>query len=107
MRTYDAADITLVENSTACNPDRQFLAQKINIKGAPTTYSQSVDGFVSYANHPTEIIWFGGTVAQLEYVTNVKIVHKGAVLVDGEINTFYGGPRAVPEGVHFYVMAGN
>jgi hypothetical protein len=67
-----------------------------------TTVVQGADGLISTGRHPSKIFWFGGTAKDLADITRVKIVgNNGEVLIDGELNTTYGGPRETADGVEF------
>jgi hypothetical protein len=99
--------ITLAENSTAGNPPKFFADQDIDITHESDTVITGVDGKTSVARHPSEILWRGGKVKELNNITHVKIVaDSGAVLIDGELNIFYEVPRDVAGGVKFFVLKG-
>jgi hypothetical protein len=98
-------DITLIEMSTAGNPDKLFSNQTVEIESEAPTKRQGVDGFVSVGNHPTKITWLGGTPSDLTGITHVKIVSQGQVLINAALNTFHGQPKAVSGGVSFNVLA--
>jgi hypothetical protein len=98
-------DITLIELSTAGNPNKVFPDQTLTIESEAPIRRQGVDGFVSVGNQPTEIIWFGGTPGDFVGITHVKIVSQGEVLIEASLNTFHGQPKAVSGGVSFNVLA--
>lgn len=106
------AKIILMENSTACNPPKTFLGQKVKITHEDDIVSKSIDGYVSYGRQPSEIFWSAGVAKHLENITNVKIVgNNGEVLIDGELCNNAGLPRDVKTGdgeivigVIFYVL---
>jgi hypothetical protein len=100
-------DITLIENSTAGNAPRTFTKQKIEIEGEPPTVKISADGYESIGHHPTKITWYGGTVEDVDGITDVKIVSQGRVVIDGAFNTFVHQPHAISGGVVFYVLEGD
>src|SRR5579883_2003194 len=105
MATY-IADITLIEDSTAGNPPRVCRAQRVQIEAESDTLVQSVDGFLSSAQHPSTIRWLGGEVKDLEHITNVKIVasDSGVALIDGAVNRNFAQPRMVDGCVEFKVL---
>ena len=88
---HTAVEITLF---TFGVEPKTFTAQTIEIEHDPDTISQGVDGRVTSGSHPSTIHWLGGTKGNLEHATGVRIVDsRGAVLIDGELNTHYGVPR--------------
>jgi hypothetical protein len=98
------AQVILVENSSAGRPPITFAGQAVEIVHEPDTISQGVDGHISVGRHPSTVLWFGGTTKDLTGITNVKIVGvNGSILVEGEINTTYGAPSQVDQGVKFFV----
>lgn len=99
------AEITLTENSTAGSPPKVFARQSVEITHEADTVVRSVDGHVARGRHPSTVVWFGGSLKDLEGVTNVKVVtDRGEILIDGELNTFQGGPNEIAEGVRFFVL---
>ncbi|MDA1379597.1 hypothetical protein PCI56_06580 [Plesiomonas shigelloides subsp. oncorhynchi] len=99
------ATILLIDNSTAGNPPKSFEAQRIEIKLENDTVTQGIDGYISKGLHPSDVLWFEGTVNDLRNITNVKITAvNGKVLLDGELNTFYGAPKNTDTGVQFFVL---
>ncbi len=100
------ADVMLIERSTARNSDRPFRGQTLEIVEQAPTVIQSVDGLVSVANHPTRIIWHGGSPKDLSGITDIRIESKGRTLIEASLNTHYGPPRAVSGGVSFDVLKG-
>lgn len=102
------ADITLIEQSTAGNPDRVFRAQRVVIEREPRSRRVSADGIVSFASHPTTITWLDGTVALLADTTNVRMTENGRIIVDdAQINTNHTVPTDFPGGVRFAVFEGD
>jgi hypothetical protein len=98
-------DITLIEESTAGNPPKVYAAQRLEIRSVPSTIVVGVDGNRSVGDHPSEILWHGGTAADLAHITNVRITDtNGAVLIDGSLNTFHTVPHDVSGGVRFDVL---
>jgi hypothetical protein len=86
---------------------RQVLAnQRVDVSGGGVTHVVSSDGrFPTHGNHPGKIFWANGSAELLRGVTGVRMVDGGgAVVVDGELNTFYGVPTDVAGGVEFYVL---
>ncbi|WP_234732157.1 hypothetical protein [Acidocella facilis] len=104
MNQFVNVDITLVENSTAGNQPKVFFGQIVEIGSESDTVVTSVDGFTSRGRHPSEIFWHGGTARSLKHITNVTIIQSGAVLIDAELNTFFGGPSDITGGVKFFVL---
>jgi hypothetical protein len=101
-------DITLIENSTAGNPPRTFTNQKLEIDGEEPTVRPHADGGPpAIGNHPQEITWYGGTLDDVDGITDVKIVSQGRTLIEGTYNTFARIPRAISGGVVFYVLEGS
>lgn len=101
----DNVVVTLIENSSADNPDRVLSGQTVEVRHVPNTVVQGVDGHTSIARHASEILWRGGLAQDLERITDVKIADlAGAVLVDGELNRTFGGPRDTSAGVKFSVL---
>jgi len=100
------AEITLTENSTAGNQPKIFAEQTVEICHEADTVNTGVDGYTSRGRHPSKVLWRGGTAKDLVGITDVKIVgnNKGEVLVDGELNATYGGPRDIVGGVEFFVL---
>lgn len=99
------AKVLLIENSTAGNPTKSFEAQRVEIPHEDDTVVKGVDGYLSRASHPSKVLWFGGKANDLSGITNVKITAAdGSVLLDGELNTFYGVPKDVDGGVQFSVL---
>lgn len=102
------ADILLTENSTNGYFQTTFKAQTVKIKHKKPTVMQGADGYISIGNHPSEVVWLNARASSLKNVTHIKIIQdNGNVLVDGELNTFYGGPRDIDNDVIFYVFAEN
>src|SRR5580658_1139396 len=99
-------DITLITNSTAGTPPKTFTKQEFEIVGEPPTVRTSVDGYVSTGNHPQEVTWYGGTLDDVEGITDVKIVSQGRTVIEGRYNTFARIPHAIHGGVVFYVLEG-
>jgi hypothetical protein len=104
-------DITLIESSTAGNPDKFFANQTVRIEREPDTIRMSADGIESRGSHPTTVTWYGGTVDALDDITHVSIISKGQVLIDAPVNRNRGRPSAINEGasnggVLFYVFEG-
>jgi hypothetical protein len=98
-------DITLVSNSTAGIKPKKLTAQTIEITHRPDTVLRGVDGMESPGRHPSTIRWYGGTVRDLQGITDVRIVDsRGAVLIDGRLNSHYGVPREVEGSVVFDVL---
>jgi hypothetical protein len=99
------AEVILIDNSTAGTPPRKFPKQTVEIVTEATTVVPGVDGGISTARHPSEITWHGGTIAAMAGVTDIKLVaDNGVVVIDGELNTNRGAPRAVANGVRFFVL---
>ena len=99
------ANILLIENSTAGNPQKLFKAQRVEISHEKDTIVQGVDGHVSRGSHPSKVLWFGGKANDLSGITNVKItVADGSVLLDGELNTYHDAPINTDVGVQFFVL---
>jgi hypothetical protein len=86
--------ITLVSNSSAGINPKKLMAQTVEIAHEPDTESRGVDGKVSRGQHPSTIRWFGGTARDLQGITDIRIVDsRGAVLIDGKLNSHFGVPR--------------
>jgi hypothetical protein len=99
------AEITLVENSTAGNQPKIFAAQTVEIRHEADTVITGLDNHTSRGRHPSKVFWLGGTAKDLMNITDVKIVgNNGGVLVDGELNATYDGPRDIVGGVEFFVL---
>jgi hypothetical protein len=99
------ANITLVEKSTAGNPDKVFTTQTVTIRHQANTSVTGVDGRTSPGRHPTEVEWAGGTTGDLLDITDVIITGlNGDVLVDAEVNMTFEIPRGIPGGVRFFVL---
>ncbi|MEQ1484789.1 hypothetical protein [Methyloglobulus sp.] len=99
------ANILLIENSTAGNPPKSFEGQHVKITHKNDTVIQSLEGHVSKGRHPSNVLWLGGRANDFNGITNVKITAiDGNVLLDGELNTFYGRPTDIDEGVEFFVL---
>jgi hypothetical protein len=99
-------NISLIENSTAGNLPKLFVAQEVEITHENDTAKQGVDGHISRASHPSKIVWFNGRADSLKNITDIKITqNSGNVLFDGELNTNYEMPRNIDNGVIFYVLA--
>jgi hypothetical protein len=99
------AEITLVENSTAGNQRKIIATQTVEIRHEADTVLTGVDGHTSRGRHLSKVLWLGGTAKDLVNITDVKIVgNNGGVLVDGELNATYGGPRDIVGGVEFFVL---
>jgi hypothetical protein len=98
-------DITLMEHSTAGNAPKLICAQRVEIHHVRPIVQVGVDGFRSEGAQPSDVIWHGGTPADLSDITDIKIVDgHGATLIDGELCRTYGLPRDVPGGVSFQIL---
>jgi hypothetical protein len=98
-------EINLINNSSAGIKPKKLTAQTVEIAHVPDTVLTGVDGLVSRGSHPSTIRWFGGTARDLHGVNQIRIVDsRGAVLVDGQLNTHYGVPREVDGWVIFDVL---
>lgn len=99
------ANISLIEDSTAGNLPKIFDEQEVEINHESDTVIQGTDDHISRASHPSKIVWFNGRADSLKNITDIRITeNNGHVLIDGELNTFYGVPRDVDGGVVFYVL---
>ena len=98
------AHITLFENSTAGGPPRVFNDQIVEVSHEPDTVVSSVDGHLSKGSHPSTIFWQGGTAKQLSNVTDVAIAFSNGESFGGALNTTYGIPRDVTDGVIFFLL---
>ena len=107
MRKY-TADVILIENSTAGNPDRVHSAQTVHFRREADTSVTSVDGYTSTASHDTLVRWSGGKASDFDQVTDVKLVQAdGQVLVNGSLNRNFTAPADQPGGiVEFAVSEG-
>lgn len=107
MKRY-VADLHLMENSSAGNPDRSFPAQTVFVQKGTDTSVTGIDGATSKAPFDTVIRWQGGTAADINGVTDVKIVeHGGETLVDGSLNLNFTAPTDIGGGmVEFAVFEG-
>jgi hypothetical protein len=85
---------------------RQVLAnQRVDVSSGGVEHVVSSDGFRTHANHPWKIFWANGSAERLRGVAGVRMVDGGgAVVVDGDLNTYYGVPTDVAGGVEFYVL---
>jgi hypothetical protein len=99
------ADITLIEHSTAGNPDKGFKGQTIELHSESPTIRQGVDGRASIGHHPTKVAWYGGAVEDLAGITHVKIASQGRILINAALNTHFGPPKGFSGGVRFEVMS--
>jgi hypothetical protein len=98
-------DITLVSNSTAGIKPKKLTAQTVEITHEPDVVLRGVDGMESSGRLPSTIHWFGGTVMDLQGITDVTIVDsRGAVLIDGLLNSHFRVPREVDGWVIFDVL---
>lgn len=98
-------DLMLVENSTAGNSPKFFRSQQVEILHEKATVIQSVDGIRSTGIHPSKILWFGGELAELQGITNIKITaENGSILIDGTLNAFNQVPKKVGESIQFFVL---
>jgi len=98
-------EITLVSNSTAGIKPKQLTAQTVEITHEPDVVLRGVDGMESSGRLPSTIRWFGGTVMDLQGITDVRIVDsRGAVLIDGPLNSHFRVPREVDGWVIFDVL---
>jgi len=98
------ADITLIQNSTAGNPDKHHTDQTITIQRKPQTVRTSVDGKVATADHETTIVWREGSPKDLKSITDVKIFKRGSLELEGAIITTYRIPEPFEGGVRFDVF---
>jgi hypothetical protein len=97
-------NIRLMEGWTSNNPDVTFKNQTFEIRQETRAARIGIDGRLSVTCSPKNITWYGGNPADLERVVHVKIVSRGAILVDDAICTQNGQPKEVPGGVSFEVM---
>lgn len=98
-------EITLVSNSTAGIKPKKLTAQTVEITHEPDIVLRGVDGIESSGRLPSTIRWLRGTVVDLRGVTNVQIVDsRGAVLIDGPLNSHFRVPREVDGWVIFDVL---
>jgi len=98
-------NILLIENSTAGNPPKLFEAQHVKIKKGNVQLKQGVDGKISPYNELSEVLWIEGNATDFDGITDVKITSAdGDVLLDGELNSFYNGPKDTDSGVKFFVL---
>jgi hypothetical protein len=99
------ATIILIENLTAGNRTRVFPEQTVEIMTEEMAIAHREDGRITTSRHPSEVTWLGGTVAATANITDVQLVaDDGAVLIDGKLSTNRGAPRAVANGVRFFVL---
>lgn len=102
------ANVLLIENSTAGVPPKSFEAQHVAIAHENDMVVQGVDGHVSRGSQPSKVLWFEGKANDFIDITNVKITAiDGEVLLDGELNTFYGAPENSDVGVQFFILKSN
>jgi hypothetical protein len=101
-------EITITEDSfgpMGQRAQRVFGNQRVEVSGGGVTRVVSNDGFSTHGNHPWKLVWAGATAKQLHGITDVRMIDgRGAVVVDGELNTHYGAPTDVAGGVEFYVL---
>jgi hypothetical protein len=97
-------NIRLMEGWTSNNPDVTFKNQTFAIRQESRAARIGIDGRLSVTCSPKNITWYGGNVADLEHVVHVKIVSRGAILVDDALCAQNGPPKEVPGGVSFEVM---
>jgi hypothetical protein len=101
----NVVEINLISNSTAGIKPKTFKAQTVEITHEPDVVLTGVDGRESPGSQPSTIRWFGGTARDFKGITDVRIVdNRGAVLVNGRLNTFYGVPRESNGWVIFDVL---
>jgi hypothetical protein len=103
----NTVEITLISNSTAGNKPKKFTAQTVEITHEPDIVLRGVDGKESRGHQPSTIRWFGGTTRDLQEprITDVRIVDcRGAVLIDGRLNTTFRVIREVDGWVIFDVL---
>lgn len=99
------ANITLIENSSAGNPPKTFLDQTIEIRRVDKTFHRGVDGQLSYAKHPSTIIWYGGNASYFYRITNVLVATPdGAILIEAEVLRNFEQPHAIKGGMQFQVL---
>lgn len=98
-------NVFLIENSTAGNNMKSFLSQNVKIKIEKDTIENGIDGKISIAIHPSEILWSEGKAEYFKNITDIKIVsHGGINLIEGSLNTFYGSPKDSSFGVKFFIL---
>ena len=106
MRRH-TANLYLIENSTAGNPDRAFTAQTVFIQKEADLVVTGIDGARATASFDTLVRWQGGKATDLEGVTDVRIIEDGRPLVDGMLNLNFTVPTDIGGGmVEFAVFEG-
>ncbi len=103
-QTYNNVDITLIEDTTAGNPDRVYRNQSIRVFSETPVKETGVDGKVSIANLPSEIFWSGGSVALMNGVTDVRIEQAGVVIMIGSLNSHYYFPKMIEGELRFGLL---
>jgi hypothetical protein len=102
------ANLSLIEHSTAGNPDKTFPAQTLYVRKENDSRVTGVDGHLSTGSHDTIIRWKGGSALQFNGVTDIRVVSDdGHVLVDGALNLNITRPTDIGDGmVEFAVFEG-
>lgn len=103
---HELTTVTLIERSSAYNPDKVFAGQAVEIHHVPDIVKTGVDGKTSYARQDLTIIWYGGKDKDLKVITHVKIVGgDGGLLIDEwPLNRNFVAPHDVAKGVEFCVL---
>lgn len=97
--------IQLLENTMRGRAPRDYTRQTVYIEHEAPTSSRGVDGGISPANHPSTIRWIGGLAADLEEVTDVKIIDSaGHVILEAALCRHTFAPRSLYDGVIFQVL---
>jgi hypothetical protein len=98
-------EITLVSNCTAGIKRKKLTAQTVEITHEPDVVLRGADGMESSGRLPSTTRWLGGTVMDLQGITDVRIVDSaGAVLIDGPLNSHFRVPGEVDGWVIFDVL---
>jgi len=103
-KAYSNVDITLIEDTTAGNPDRVYRNQSIRVFSETPVKETGVDGKVSIANFPSEIFWSGGSVALMNGVTDVRIEQGGVTIMSGSLNSHNFFPRMIDGELRFGIL---
>jgi hypothetical protein len=95
-------NITLSSGPDSDKPDRCFIHQTLEIRGETRTSRLELDGKLSIARCPKNVIWHGGSLDFLAGARHIKIVSHGLILID-EVLDNDSQPWSVPDGVRFDV----
>lgn len=97
--------IILVRDLIGSRTEKAFEKQTANITHEGHVTSRGLDGDIATGKTPHAILWHEGKVADLDSVTDVRILSKtNDLLVAGGLCTTYQSPSFTEEGATFQVL---